>query len=403
MYRNGICRNEGCERKARYSDGLCGPHHKESPEKVHGNCGRGIKDITGKKFGMLTVVERLPNSKDKRTRWKCICDCGNETIARGESLKNAHTRSCGCLHRKSHGEASKRGRRETAEYRVWAGMIRRCSSKNDPKWHDYGGRGITVFDGWRHNYPAFLSYIGRRPSDSHSLDRIDVNGNYEPGNVRWATAKQQMANRRPVPRKAWRQAAKHAYRVVDAFEHVLSSYTGAPYVVAVDSCTAALHIVCEYLKVKEVEIPKYTYVGVPNSIIHAKGKVRFRDEEWTGSYQLKPYPIIDSARRFTSGMYVPGTFMCLSFHWTKHLPIGRGGAILLDDENAVETLQRMAFDGRKRGSSPKGDKNLILGFHYYMTPNLAAQGLMLMSEMAEHNDDLPNSAYPDLSLMEIFK
>lgn len=359
-----------------------------------------IVNMEGKKYGRLLVISKEDSTKRGLARWLCKCDCGKKIVVNGSCLRTGNTTSCGCSMNKVNGEAKSR----TPEYSCWESMISRCENKNNNAWHNYGGRGIYVHPKWRNSFLDFLNDVGRRPSKDYSLDRIDNNGNYEPGNVRWATREQQNKNRRKrISYLDWRLSAKHAYRVVSDFESILSSYTGAPYVVAVDSCTAALHIVCEYLKVKEVEIPKYTYVGVPNSIIHAKGKVRFRDEEWTGSYQLKPYPIIDSARRFTSGMYVPGTFMCLSFHWTKHLPIGRGGAILLDDENAVETLQRMAFDGRKRGSSPKGDKNLILGFHYYMTPNLAAQGLMLMSEMAEHNDDLPNSEYPDLSLMEIFK
>ena len=376
----------------------------EVVDRRHFGRGHPAPDITGQRFGMLTVIERLPNSPDKRARWSCRCDCGKQNVvARGESLKSGHTRSCGCLHRRSHGDASSRKGPQAPEYSVWAGMLRRCRNKRDASYPNYGGRGIRVCDEWANSYAAFLADVGRRPGSGYSLDRIDVNGNYEPGNCRWATAKEQVANRRQVPRKAWRQAAKHAYRVVDSFEHVLSSYTGAPYVIGVDSCTAALHLACERFKVSEVEIPKFTYVGVPASIKNAKGKVLFREEDWAGIYQLKPYPIYDAARRFTAGMYIPGTVMCLSFHWTKHLSIGRGGAILCDDREMAEWFQRAAFDGRKRGSSPRGDSGLILGWHYYMTPNLAAQGLMLMSGMSEHNADLPRSDYPDCSLIEAFK
>lgn len=374
----------------------------EQIDRRHFGKGHPAPDITGQRFGMLTVLERLPNSSDRRSRWRCRCDCGNETVTRSESLKTDHTRSCGCFHRRSHGEASSRNGAQSVEYRTWAGMIRRCENSHDESYQNYGGRGISVCDKWRSSYSAFLSDLGRRP-DGHSLDRIDVNGNYEPGNVRWATAKEQVANRRPVPHKAWRESAKHAYRVVEAFEHVLSSYTGAPFVVAMDSCTAALHLACAYMKVGKVEMPKLSYVGVPASILNAGGTVEFRDEDWRGVYQLNPYQIIDAARRFTSGMYIPGTLMCLSFHWTKHLAIGRGGAILCDDPIAAEWLQRASFDGRKRGTSPNIDKELTRGWHYYMTPNLAAQGLMLMSGINEHNDDLPRSDYPDLSTMEAFK
>ena len=197
--------------------------------------------------------------------------------------------------------------------------------------------------------------------------------------------------------KSWRQAAKHAYRVVKSFEDVLASYTGAKYVVTCGSCTDALLLCCEYLKVKEVEIPKFTYCSVPQSIIHAGGTVKFRDEDWLGNYKLEPYPIYDSARLLTSDMYIPGTFMALSFHWSKHLPIGSGGAILCDDKKAAEWLKRCRFDGRTEGKPPKNDKDLMVGWHTYMTPNYAAQGLMLMASMAEHNHPLPNDDYPDLS------
>ena len=111
----------------------------------------------------------------------------------------------------------------------------------------------------------------------------------------------------------WKKSARFAYDSVFDFEYNLASYTGAKYVVTVDSCTAALLLCCKYLKVKEVEIPKYTYCSVPMSIIHAGGKIKFRDENWSGMYKLDPYNIYDSARLFTSNMYIPGSYMCLSF------------------------------------------------------------------------------------------
>lgn len=198
-------------------------------------------------------------------------------------------------------------------------------------------------------------------------------------------------------------AAQHAYAVVDDFETCLASYANSKYACAVESCTSALLLACAYLKVKEVTIPKFTYCGVPMSIIHAGGKVKFDNNQWVGSYQLAPYPIFDCARHFTSKMYKPGTFMCISFHWAKHLPIGRGGAILFDDHKAYDWFKRARFDGRAEGVEPAKDTGLILGWHAYMTPAQAAQGLMLMASMKEHNSPLPNSYYPDLSTYDIFK
>lgn len=218
----------------------------------------------------------------------------------------------------------------------------------------------------------------------------------------------QIANRRTVPRLSWRKAAKHAYGIVRDFEAVIADYTGAPYAIAIDSCTNALLLACAYSKVKEVEIPKRTYVGVPHSIRNAGGKIKFREESWVGMYQLTPYPIFDAARLFTTKMYRPGTLMCLSFHWTKHLPIGRGGAILCDDKRAVVQLKKMRFDGRTEGVSPKNDVFDVLGWHVLMSPDAAAQGLMLMAGMKDHNEPLPwgpgtSSDYGDLSQQDIFK
>src|SRR5512139_2982215 len=123
------------------------------------------------------------------------------------------------------------------------------------------------------------------------------------------------------------------FQIVDDFEAALCRYTGAPYAVAVNSCTNALLLSCLYLQVDVVSIPKRTYVGVAQSILNAGGKVEFDNRQWRGAYSLDPYPIIDSARRFTSGMYLGG-FQCVSFHVAKHLGIDQGGAILHSDEAA---------------------------------------------------------------------
>ena len=124
--------------------------------------------------------------------------------------------------------------------------------------------------------------------------------------------------------------------VIRQFEDVIAKHCGAPYGIAVESCTAALLLCCLYLKVKEVTIPKKTYYSVPMSIIHAGGSVRYEDYDWIGSYQLRPYPIVDSAMRFEKNMYQSGIFRCLSFHYAKHIPIGRGGMILTDSKKTAE-------------------------------------------------------------------
>jgi dTDP-4-amino-4,6-dideoxygalactose transaminase len=116
------------------------------------------------------------------------------------------------------------------------------------------------------------------------------------------------------------------------FEEEVANYTGAPYAVAVDSCTSALQLCCMYYAVCTVIIPSKTYLSVPLAIMHAGGEVSFdtSKNDWKGAYQLEPYPIVDAAKRFTSGMYEPMTAMCLSFHIKKHLKIGKGGMVLTE-------------------------------------------------------------------------
>lgn len=212
------------------------------------------------------------------------------------------------------------------------------------------------------------------------------------------------------------------HQVTRDFEQELCRYTGAPYAVAVNSCTMALLLaVAWYLRQEKyrvghngdhsvgvVEIPKRTYVGVPMSIIHAGARPTFRDEAWIGMYQLKPLPVWDSARWLTYGIYHSriwreAPMICVSFHWSKTLGIQQGGAILHDDPEADEWLRRARFDGRKEGVAPKDDTFPILGWHCYMSPEVAAEGLVRLSFLPKHNEPLPNDDYPDLSKLEIFR
>ena len=180
--------------------------------------------------------------------------------------------------------------------------------------------------------------------------------------------------------------------VIRQFEKTIADYCGAPYAVAVESCSAALFLCCLYHKVEEVTIPKKTYFSVPFGIKHAGGSVKFSDIEWQGAYRLRPYPIIDSAMRFKNGMYEEGQFQCLSFQYSKHLPIGRGGMILLDDPEALKWFQVMRNDGRQE--IPKERDNVtLMGWNFYMTPEQAARGLSLFYWRAIGKDlpDLENT------------
>jgi hypothetical protein len=155
-----------------------------------------FKDLTGKKFGRLVVTGQAP-SRGKGTRWECVCDCGGNTIVFVSNLTRGHTTSCGCWAR----ESTKRrmtthGRTRTAEHDAWMEIKKRCTDENYKQRDDYGGRGISICEEWTNNFSAFLSHIGLRPSPEHSVDRIDNDGNYEPGNVRWATRTTQNNNSR---------------------------------------------------------------------------------------------------------------------------------------------------------------------------------------------------------------
>lgn len=204
------------------------------------------------------------------------------------------------------------------------------------------------------------------------------------------------------------------YQIVRDFESALCDYTGAKYAVTTTSCTMALLLACAWHRQyppsiipghypEVISIPKHTYVGVPMSIMHAGFDVSFRSEDWLGYYSLQPLPVYDSARFFSSGIFHKNEFMCVSFHWTKTLAIGQGGAILHDNDEADEWFRMMRFDGRMEGIEPRFQKDWVLGYHCYMSPRDAAEGLSRLAVLPEVNGPLPNDDYPDLSKLEIFK
>ena len=179
--------------------------------------------------------------------------------------------------------------------------------------------------------------------------------------------------------------------VIRQFERTIAKHCGAPYAVALESCSAAIFLSCLYLKVKEVSIPKKTYFSVPSSIKHAGGTVRFVGVKWKGAYQLKPYPIVDSAMRLKRDMYKPGFFHCLSFQYSKHIPIGRGGMILTDNKKAVKWFQIMRNDGRREIPKEK-DYVKLSGWNFYLTPEQAARGLSLFYWRIHGQKSIPDLA-----------
>lgn len=225
-----------------------------------------FKDITGQRFGMLTVLDRAENTAAGKARWNCQCDCGKSTTVVGASLMNGSTKSCGCLSAKLAGDRNRGdligkrfGRLVVVEYRgsnafqqsqylckcdcgkekvvlagnltkgattscgcvrveqvrdrsrthgmtgepehiAWKAMIARCTNPAAENFSYYGGRGISVCERWATSFEAFFADMGRKPTPEHSIDRIDVNGNYEPGNCKWATKSEQAKNTRRSPK-----------------------------------------------------------------------------------------------------------------------------------------------------------------------------------------------------------
>jgi dTDP-4-amino-4,6-dideoxygalactose transaminase len=227
------------------------------------------------------------------------------------------------------------------------------------------------------------------------------------------------------------------HKITAEFEKALCEYTGAPCAVAVDNCSNALflalyyelHVAKTYMPLNKygcgsppvIQIPKHTYMSVANEIIHAGAKVEFVNnilfthpneiDKIKGFYQLSPTNIWDSALTFTHNMYLKGQHMCLSFTGPhKHLKLGKGGAILTDDEDAYKWFKKARFSGRSECSyhDDNFDDNPVVGWNMYLMPEIAARGLLLMAQFYDR-DGKPKSnpdlelPYPDLSKFKLWR
>jgi dTDP-4-amino-4,6-dideoxygalactose transaminase len=206
------------------------------------------------------------------------------------------------------------------------------------------------------------------------------------------------------------------YRSVKDFEKALMDYTTAPYAIAVDSCSNALALCCHCpsLQIKdypEIEIPAVTYPSVASAIVHAGGRIKFNltlPWQQVGWYELSPLGIVDSAKYLARGMFIEikkklnnrSIYICLSFHAKKAIPLGRGGMILTDNKEVAEWLKMARFDGRHEKPLHK-DSLAMAGWNFYMTPEQASRGLMLMQWLPDFNLLKPDP-YMDLSQYNFF-
>lgn len=192
------------------------------------------------------------------------------------------------------------------------------------------------------------------------------------------------------------------FEVVTEFEKKIAEFFGAPYAVAVDSCTHGIELCLRYTQIDNISCPKHTYLSVPFLAKKLGIQLIWRDEDWKDYYAVT-HDIIDAAVLWKKDSYIKDTFMCLSFQYQKHLSLGRGGMILCDNEKEAIQLKKMSYDGRLP-NIPWRDQNIdTMGYHYYMTPETAQLGLDKLPEaILKEPRQWQTSDWPDLTKMTVW-
>jgi dTDP-4-amino-4,6-dideoxygalactose transaminase len=196
------------------------------------------------------------------------------------------------------------------------------------------------------------------------------------------------------------------FNIVTEFENKISEFFGSPYVVAVDSCTHGIELCLRYTKEKKINVPKRTYLSVPFLAEKLGIEREWRDEKWEDYYTLNygDKRIIDAAVLWKKNSYIPNTFMCISFQYQKHLSLGKGGVILLDNEEDYHILKKMSYDGRIPNVPWREQDIDTIGYHYYMTPETAQLGLnKLRTAISTEPKKWVVTDWPDLTELKIFK
>ncbi len=191
---------------------------------------------------------------------------------------------------------------------------------------------------------------------------------------------------------------------IKEFEYKIAEFYDAPYAVAVDCCTHAVELCLRYKEVKKFTVPPNTYPSIPNLAEKIGIEFEWEEREWEDYYYLGGTNIIDAAVLWKRDSYIPNTLMCLSFQYQKHLSLGRGGMVLVDDKEARDELKKMSYDGREP-DIPWRDQNISsMGYHYYMTPETASLGLEKLPKAIETKPrDWELEDWPDLRKMELYK
>jgi dTDP-4-amino-4,6-dideoxygalactose transaminase len=193
------------------------------------------------------------------------------------------------------------------------------------------------------------------------------------------------------------------FNTVTQLENEVAKFFGAPYAVAVDSCTHGVEICLRYTQADHIIVPKNTYLSIPFLAHKLWIDLLWKNEDWVDYYYLTEN-VIDAAVLWKPNSYVPGTFMNLSFQYQKHLSLGRGGMILTDNEDAAIRLKKMSYDGRLPNTPWREQDIEIYGYHYYMTPETAQLGLdKLPMAIATEPKKWSVSDWPDLTQMKVFK
>lgn len=194
-----------------------------------------------------------------------------------------------------------------------------------------------------------------------------------------------------------------SFNTVSDFETKIAKFYGAPYAVAVDCCTHAIELCLRHTKADDIGIPTRTYISVPFTANKLGLNWTFEDVRWKDYYQISNTNIIDAAVYWKEGGYIPGTFMCLSFQYQKHLSLGRGGMILTDDLSAALALKKMSYDGRTPDKPWREQDISSIGYHYYMTPETAQKGLDALDEAKIREPrQWVWEDWPDLRNMSVF-